>query len=442
MCDTLLATGPHTASGRMLFGKNSDRKAEECQPFRRLSEAFHREGAELRCTHIRIPQIERTHAVMGHSPWWVWGFEHGVNQHALAIGNLAVFSREAPEETPGLIGMDLVRLGLERARDAREALRVITSRLEAHGQGGSAFAPDAAGYHNSFMIADPREAWVLETSGRRWAAKQVELASLSNHISLGSDWDEASQDLEAFARDEGWWDGGEDEKEGGSASPARIHLAKAYRNPFVPAVLSDGRQCRSGELLTRTSGQHDRQSFLRILRDHGEGCAVPPADATPEEERFFTLCVHHDPPGPTTASLVAELPADPRMPWPVWISFAVPCGGVFIPVYIEGAIPAVLAKGSDAQEDDSAWWIFQRLQQAASVDLEKSLPLLRQEWRAFEEEIEDQRVAAEREAAERIEAGDRDGATRLLSDFMERIVREATQRATALTRMLRADRAG
>ena len=62
---------------------------------------------------------------MGHSPWWVWGFEHGVNEHAVAIGNHSVFSNEPLEEGPGLIGMDLVRLGLERGRDAREALAIL-----------------------------------------------------------------------------------------------------------------------------------------------------------------------------------------------------------------------------------------------------------------------------------------------------------------------------
>ena len=177
MCDTLLAAASESADGTVVFGKNSDRHEDECQPFLQLAAASHPQGATLACTHLEIPQVSETYAVMGHSPWWVWGFEHGVNEHRVAIGNLTVFSREPVEEAPGLIGMDLVRLGLERGRTAREALEVIATLLETHGQGGSAFGPEAAGYHNAFALADPGDCWLLETSGRHWAARRVTLDS-------------------------------------------------------------------------------------------------------------------------------------------------------------------------------------------------------------------------------------------------------------------------
>lgn len=66
------------------------------------------------------------------------------------------------------------RLGLERGASARESLDVITSALEAHGQGGPCSnTKDGWCYHNSFIIADGQEAWVLETAGYFWAAEKI-----------------------------------------------------------------------------------------------------------------------------------------------------------------------------------------------------------------------------------------------------------------------------
>ncbi len=205
MCDSVVAVGAETAAGVTLFGKNSDRRADESQRFVQFVEASHPPQAQTQCTHIAIPQVPETYRVMGHSPWWVWGFEHGVNEYAVAIGNHSVFSNEPIEQTPGLIGMDLVRLGLERGRSAREALEVIAGLIEQHGQGGAAFEPDGAGHHNAFLLADPTEAWLLETSNRHWAARRTRLDGVSNHHSIGSDWEIGSRNLTAFARHEGWW---------------------------------------------------------------------------------------------------------------------------------------------------------------------------------------------------------------------------------------------
>src|SRR3990172_9546403 len=98
MCDCLVAAPPETRDGTALFAKNSDRHQHECQPFAQFPGAFHAPGSTTRCTHLEIPQVAETYAVMGHSPWWVWGVEQGANEHAVAIGNETVFSREPLEE--------------------------------------------------------------------------------------------------------------------------------------------------------------------------------------------------------------------------------------------------------------------------------------------------------------------------------------------------------
>jgi len=52
---------------------------------------------------------------------------------------------------------------------------VITGLLERYGQGGSCREdPAPFCYHNTFLLADRTEAWVLETAGRLWAAQRIQ----------------------------------------------------------------------------------------------------------------------------------------------------------------------------------------------------------------------------------------------------------------------------
>jgi secernin len=418
MCDALVALGEHTANGATIFAKNSDRKPGECQPFVQHPAAAHAPGCRVRCTHLEIPQVAETYRVMGHSPWWVWGFEHGVNEHAVACGNLTVFSNEPIEETPGLIGMDLVRLGLERGRTARETLEIIAGLIETHGQGGPARAPDGTGYHNAFQIADPEEAWVLETSNRRWAARRVRLGACSNHMSLGRDWEIASTDLESFARGEGWW-----ERNG------RIDVAGAYRNPHVPPHISEGRQRNATQRLAESDGALDVTRMQAILRDHGNRGAAWEPGTDPAEEAHFTVCAHSEPVHRTTASLVAELPAERERPWPVWIGFDTPCSSIFLPVYVDGLIPAELAAGGPQPGGESAWWIFHALGERVSRDGSTRTPLVRRAFEPLEIKLEADRLDAEARA---MAAPNQDERARILSEFMARALAETLERTREL----------
>jgi len=422
MCDSVVALASENAAGHTLFAKNSDRKADEAQPFVQLPAVHHAPGSVVRATHVEIPQVAETYAVMGHSPWWVWGFEHGVNEHGVAIGNHTVFSVDPIEARPGLIGMDLVRLGLERGRTAREALEVMASLIERFGQGGAALAPDGTGYHNSFLLADPTGAWVLETSNRRWAARQVQVAACSNHYTLRDRWDFASLDFEAAAREAGWWRSG-----------ARLDVAAALRNPHVPPHISEGRHRRAQELLGQGPERLDLAAFREILRDHGAGGAVwNGGDATPDEERFFTLCAHSDPVHRTTASLVVALPDGRPFAWPAWVSFGTPCTGIFLPVYLDGVLPASLARAEDEAGAPAAWPRLARLGEAADRDPARATPALREGWAKLETEIEAERTGVEHEARHAAGAGEADRARDLLTGFMERCAGRALARADEL----------
>lgn len=54
-------------------------------------------------------------------------------------------------------------------------MTVITELLQKYGQGGSCMEDECGfTYHNSFLISDRKEAWLLETAGKYWAAERVE----------------------------------------------------------------------------------------------------------------------------------------------------------------------------------------------------------------------------------------------------------------------------
>jgi len=102
--------------------------------------------------------------------------------------------------------MDMLRAALERAVTPREALQVIVDLLEQFGQGGNCASDgETMYYHNSFLIANADDAWVLETVDKQWAARQVkDVYSISNCLTLGNQWDMASSKLVEFAVQKGF----------------------------------------------------------------------------------------------------------------------------------------------------------------------------------------------------------------------------------------------
>ena len=185
MCDTLVALGNSTKDGTVIFGKNSDRPSNEVQLITYSPRRKYSEGELVNCTYISIPQVKETFAVLLSQPFWMWGAEMGANENGVVIGNEAIYTLE-PLRNSGLLGMDLLRLALERARDAMEALKVITSLLETYHQGGGCSLDDKSWiYHNSFLIADYKQAYVLETADDWWIAEKVkDVRSISNEISI------------------------------------------------------------------------------------------------------------------------------------------------------------------------------------------------------------------------------------------------------------------
>ncbi|MCC7272494.1 MAG: C69 family dipeptidase [Alphaproteobacteria bacterium] len=358
MCDTMVALPPATAGGVVLFAKNSDRERNEAQPLETFARAAHPAGARLRCTYIEIPQAARTHAVLLSRPFWLWGAERGANEHGVAIGNEAVFARIPPGRTPALIGMDLLRLGLERGASAAEAVDVITGLLETHGQGGNCGHLNEHYYDNSFIVADAREAFVLETIGRMWAVERCPpVRAISNALSIGRGAvARAGGGLPEHARAQGRAEG-----------LADLDLAGDYLDPARDEVSRGRLRCaRATTLLQRRAGRLAAADLMAVLRDHG---AEAEGDAAwhPELTVGRTICMHAADGvrrGQTVGSMVSELhPDGTALHW--MTGTAAPCLSVFKPVLLEAGLPAQGPRPSDRADPASLWWRHERLHRAA-----------------------------------------------------------------------------
>jgi len=423
-CDTLVALGEVTADGVTLFAKNSDRPPRECQRIVQLPHRRHPAASTVRCQYVELPQVTETAAVLGSQPYWLWGFEHGVNEHRVAIGNEMVFTREPAGKT-GLLGMDLVRLGLERGRTAAAALAVMTELVETHGQGGSGQAHLDWPYNSSFLIADPGEAWILETSGRQWASRRVAgVGNITNALAIGRDWERGSADVTEFAVARGWW-----RSDGGA-----VDFTAAYaERDGLGASVSGERGRRAAALLADGRGQLTPATLRAILRDHYENgpthCPRPM-----EDPFFFSLCMHADPLDNTTAAMVARLPADPTVPAVAWTCLGSPCVGAFLPCYLEGMVPERLACGGADPEPGSPWWGARTLLSLVERDFARFAPWVRARFDAFEAELmeEGRKIEAEVETAPR--AGPTSEGARRLSGFMARAVDRYLELTAALVR--------
>ena len=183
MCDTVGKIG--NKKYYSMFAKNSDRQYDEPQVMVFI-DAKQNTDKKLKTTYIEIEQVKNTHAILISKPIWMWGAEMGVNDCGVCIGNEAISTKTSKNNKEALIGMDFVRLGLERASSAKEALNVIIELLQKYGQGGNCGYNKASYYDNSFLIMDKHELYILETVGKNYAVKRKKAASISNCLTISN----------------------------------------------------------------------------------------------------------------------------------------------------------------------------------------------------------------------------------------------------------------
>ncbi len=161
------------------------------------------EYSSLSGKKFKIHQVPHTYAIVGFQ----------INEHQVAVGETTFTGRkELWDKDKPLKYWDLMRLALLRAKTAREAVRVMTSLAEQYGYGSEG---------ESFSIADPNEAWLLEMigtggkGGAVWVARRLPdgtITAHANHARIGTfpldDPENClySDNVISLAVEKGWYD--------------------------------------------------------------------------------------------------------------------------------------------------------------------------------------------------------------------------------------------
>jgi dipeptidase len=363
MCDTLVALPAVTQRKTMLFAKSADCEVNEANAVVRIPRQKHVTGEAVRLTHLVIPQAEETYEILLTKAFWTYGCEIGVNEYGLAMGEEAVFTTEMEEEKDGIIGPDLMRIGLERAKNCQEAIQVMTALLEQYGQGGSAELKGNSHFDSSYIMADSEAAYVLETAGRRWAVKKINtIASISNMLGIRSDWDACSN-----AQD----------------SP-RTDWAREYALPEVPPTLgSPVRQAITYNSLQASLGNISVKQIFDLMRHHGDG--YHPAHA----EAHRNICVHAGPQEnrwwQADGVMVTDVGPHGVMAWVTATSGT--CVSIFKPVFLGLPLPDIGPYPHETFDPRSLWWKHELLHRRAMADFEHLVPAIRQDFDPLEAEF-------------------------------------------------------
>lgn len=397
------------------------------------------EEARLAGELIEIPQVSRTARYISSTYSEFAGFpppltNGGLNEHGVAARDIWSPSRDelvemTPDPQRGLNYSDLSRVVMERATSARHAVEIVGELIDEYGY--------ATYGGNSHLFADEEEGWMLiNYAGGQglWAAER--LGSDEVRVSYpgyihefpadltGGDDHLASDNLVTFARDQGWWDGEGD----------TLNLQEVYGAPFPGegVELDEDAHVATREPLEREAELLEMapvtlEDMLALVRD-------------PRWSNDHAGYGH-------VAELRDDVHAELQTLW-VATTGAVTTPYVPIPIGAQQVPPEFrqhryMTKGADATFLDadyaaqeatrSAVREFKRLMYFTCDRPVDFLHHVTGEIEAFEQQLLDEHHQLHHEARERYDAGDADGARKLITHRVEEWLLDSLELGMELT---------
>lgn len=410
-----------------------------------------------------IPEVAHTYATIGN-----------MNEHGVAIGE-STWGCKPELEGSGMIDYgSLIYITLQRAKTAREAIDVMTSLTEKYGY---------ASEGESFSIADPNEAWIMEMVGKGksdpgcvWVARRVPdncISGSANHarihtFPLNDPNTLYSKDVIKFARKMGYFDG-KDKDFDFSRAYAVYDMGAlrgcdgrvwAYYNRFA----THGSMDKYLPWITRGEGEPlplwiepavklNADSMKWMMRDHFENT---PLDMTKDigagpydcPYRFRPLTYKVDgneytheraiATQQTGFSFVAELNADrhPAMRGILWFGTDDANTCVYLPIFNSTKRPPYQLRHGNGDlltlSWDSNFWVNNYVANQAYSRYSQMIPDIRRVQGALEDDIRESVALAEKT----IKGWDYKDAQSLLAMITDGFAEDATKQYKALGDML------
>ncbi len=421
-CTTVLIGKSLTADHSVIHAHNEDMGNEAVGRLWTSASEHHGEGSQLSVPYVELKRPRTTYG------YWASGNAQGaeglgtseevrpydsvlvgLNEKGVSMSCNWAYSREENAEGVGIRRYAIRQILLEWSTSARHGVEILGRLIEEHGQA------DWGGL--VYNLADRQEAWVVETTTHNWVARRIrddEIRVTANRFRIGSDYDLASGTLVSHAVAQGWLASPDDE----------LSFAEVYGRPGkMHQAYDTRREQRVAQLLRGKEGVITPEDLFMVLRDRYEGTEMYTA---PQRQPVWREDLDKNPALSRTIStnlaqstFVAHLRGD--LPVAVgavlWFGLATPSYAGYVPLYAGGgSVPAEYSEPA-ADNRDSAWWLFRRLQRMADRDYESAYPTIHTFWNSQHAIALEQQRRFETMALDLLEKGEESQAARLLSAF-------------------------
>jgi dipeptidase len=180
-CFSVLAGKNATADGSVMFAHNEDDWGDRMVNFYNVPAIDHQVGEMITMeTSAKLPQTNHTHSYLWLEMPEMEFSDSYMNEWGVTIASDACSSREENGDmTNGGIGYWLRRAMAERAKSAREAVKIGGALVSQFGYASSG---------RTYCIADTKEAWMLSVvNGKHWVAQRIpddEVAVIPNYYTI------------------------------------------------------------------------------------------------------------------------------------------------------------------------------------------------------------------------------------------------------------------